>query len=555
MSVITTLSTWTMLLLLLLSATAAVSAFLYWHSGRRVDAFIVCCAAIPLVFVLLQLPTQENATSTFLLDTRQPLPPMVDLRARIAEANAVALQGDGLFASQWQDVPARRLTWQRDTRPAGEVLQLDFPTQIAYGRAFQLSVTRAQAKAEWRIQLLAENQQILAEQKGTSQQLTLTWLAPMAARMVLQARVLSHNDEVIDQGPIPLNVVAMQPLQIQGRFSAPSFDLQALNALLTQSDAVLDWQVQLGKGIVRKESPRLAMLNPQVLIQDATYFEQLTSSARRVLMDQVAAGATLLILGANTQQPAMWKKALGLSLRQSEASEFETSQGAKLSSGTWLPSDLTTGPWQVLPEAGVKIHLMAEREWDQGKIVWLATTNWHQAMITEPQKLTSWWQSVLDRSGVKTEQDWQLEVDRLGQGMAMPGQRIELCGRGLEQRQIEVSTESESTSIHLQMQAVADRAEAQCAAFWPTRAGWLRWQTLPSNDSAKASLQAQGSWYVYQSTDWSSWQRHQRQSATEQYRLRLPEGLAEHTQRSIVWPWILLSMVAMLGLWWREQRQ
>lgn len=554
MSEITSLSTMTMLLLLILSVTALVSGFLYWRSGRRLDAVIVCCAALPLGFVLLQLPRVENSASALLLDSRQTLPPLNELRARMQTTNAVVLQGDGLFASQWQDLPARTLTWQRDTQATGEVLQLVFPTQLAYGRVFQLSVKRPQAKGVWRVQLLAENQQVLAEQKGTAPLLTVSWLAPVVERMVLQARVLNQDDQVIDQGPIPLEIVEMQPLQIQGRFSAPSFDLQALNTLLTQSDAVLDWQVQLGKGIVRKESPRLAMERPQVLIQDASYFEQLSASAQRMILEQVAAGASLMILGANVQQSVVWKKSVDLKLRQFEVSEFETPQGAKLGSANWLPSDLTNSPWRSLSDVGVAPNRMAVRDWGQGKILWLGATNWHQAMITDPQKLKSWWQSILDRSGVKSEMEWQLEVDRLGQDMSIPGQRIALCGRGLEHRRMETWAESLSQATRLQMQAVDDRADAQCAAFWPTQAGWHRWQTLASNGTAKSSPQAQGSVYVYQATDWPSWQRYQRQMASEAYRLRLPETLPTHTQRAIVWPWILLSMLAMLLLWWREQR-
>jgi hypothetical protein len=66
--------------------------------------------------------------------------------------------------------------------------------------------------------------------------------------------------------------------------------------------------------------------------------------------------------------------------------------------------------------------------------------------------------------------------------------------------------------------------------------------------------QAQGAVYVYDKKDWPTWQRYQKQRATEQYLQRLPEAVEKYRPNLVIWPFVLLSMLAFLCLWWREQR-
>ncbi|WP_395009371.1 hypothetical protein [Undibacterium sp.] len=554
MITIAPISTLNLLFLLLLILTALGSAFLYWRKARKLDAILVLCAALPLMVLLLQVRIEQDTARSFLLDSRKTSLSVSELQSALKTSGELVLQGDGLFASQWQDLPAKKLLWQRDTIPAGEILQLQFPQQLAYGRPFQLRVERRQNKDPWRVQLLAANQQILAEQKSTEKAVTLSWLPPVAERLVLQARVLDAADRVIGQGPIPVEIINAAPLQVQGRFTAASFDLQALNTLLIQSDAVLDSQTQLGKGIQRKEDPRLSMDKPNLYLQDAAIFEQLSAPARRQLLEQIATGATLLIVGANAQQPAVWSSAVGLRLRQAEPVEVSTAQGLTLSTTDLTPMSTTNSPWRLLQEEAGGPSLLAQRDWQRGKIVWLAVSNWHQMMISEPQKLKAWWQTILDAGEVSSTQPWQLEVDRSGQTMSLVGQRIALCGRGLESRMLRLPADNAEQGNRLQMQPVSYRAEAHCVAWWPASAGWHQWETDQEDVIAKDMQQAQGAVYVYDKKDWPTWQRHQKQRATEQYLQRLPEAVEKYRPNLVIWPFVLLSMLAFLCLWWREQR-
>ncbi|HBF50256.1 MAG TPA: hypothetical protein DDX04_07620, partial [Massilia sp.] len=103
--------------------------------------------------------------------------------ATLDGVRALTLQGDGLRAAQWQDLPARPLAW---TPPTTGTLRLDFPRRLALGRMFTLTVQRT-AKTPARLQLVAENGQVLAEARGDGA-LTVDWLPPLAETLDLKAR-------------------------------------------------------------------------------------------------------------------------------------------------------------------------------------------------------------------------------------------------------------------------------------------------------------------------------------------------------------------------------
>lgn len=553
------LNVWQAGLIAGLMLVGLLSALVYWRQRRKLDAILILAAVLPIVLVLLQphiLASKIlNTPKTYLLDSRHKLPPMSELRQKIQQAETISLRGDGLFRSQWRDLPARPLIRLADSelsKAAGERLELKFPQRLAYGRVFTLEVERAQANAQttWRIQLLAENQQVLAEQKGQGKTLTLSWLPPVVERMVLQAKVWDGQDKLIEQGPIPLEVINTPPLQVQGRFAAPSFDTQSLNQLLLQSHAILDWQTQLGKAIVRKESSEHALDHTALLVQDAAYFEQLSPAARQQVLARVAEGASLIVLGANAQQAGIWSKQLGLSLRQvnTDTEKIRSAQGLNLSAVNWTPALASGSAWQAVAAQ----NWLVQRSWQRGRIVWLAAADWHQAMISEPQKLKLWWQSILDASAVQQVQDWTLEMadGDDNAGMPMLGQTVQLCAQGLDQRELAL----QDTHQRLQLGPVANKAEAQCAAFWPTHSAWHEWQTLPQKKpSDDAQTAARAVFYVFNQNDWPSWQRQQKHNATAAYANFLPEKISAHTTSLPIWPFVLFSMVASLMLWRREQ--
>ncbi|MET0267265.1 MAG: hypothetical protein ABW202_16835, partial [Duganella sp.] len=172
-----------------------VSAALYGRRRQWVNLALVLTAALALAIALSGVRVQAPASAQ-----SPPLALRIDGNGGIVaddllalpQTHALSVTGDGPHPAQWRDLPARPLAWQTGTQ---EALWLDFPRTLSLGRQFTLSVRRSQPQPGWRLQLLAENRQVLADASaGTGStpvaQLAVQWLPPAAEALVLQARLL-----------------------------------------------------------------------------------------------------------------------------------------------------------------------------------------------------------------------------------------------------------------------------------------------------------------------------------------------------------------------------
>ena len=507
-----------MIALVLIAIVGVASALLYLFGRRWIDALLVLIASAALAGLVGKFAVPASPMASVTIDSAGQAP-------NIDNAAVVRLNGDGPRAAQWHDLPARRLDWKA---PAGEVLRLDFPRLVTPGRMFRLSATMP-AAASRRLQLLAENGQVVAEAAGNGAALTVQWLPPVAETLVFKARLLDAAGKVIAQGPVPFEVREAAPLQVRGRFGSPSFDANALNALLAKSGAVIDWQVTLGKTVTRSETARLAIARPDLLVMDAAHVERLSDTARKTMLAQVAAGSSLVVLAANAQDTQFWTRTLQLPLREQPDAKPSGAPLA-LQSAPYNPAAKATGAWSA---AGDRVW---SRSWEQGRVVWVGVSDWHRYAIGAPQALGVWWQDVLDRAGVRREENMVL-LD--AEEMPLPGQRLEVCAQGVSG---EVSFPALKQTLAWQRRP--DKADAACVAVWPQAPGWLKLQM-----GAQAAQV-----YVYAQDDWPLWQKAQRRDATARYAARTPSapGSASHALPS--WPFALLFAASMLLLWWRERR-
>ena len=499
-----------------------VSAALYLRRRQWLDALLVLVAAISLGLFAADLRVPGEAGRTLAIDPAAP--PLLPIS--LVGVNALRLEGDGLRAAAWNDLPALPLTWQA---PKGGALRLDFPSQVALGRLFTLRVEREE-KTEVRLELLAENGQRIAQASGTGT-LTVEWMPPVAERVVLQARLLDAKDKVVAEGPVPFTVHEPVPLQVVGRFGAPSFDLRVLNELMAGSGALLDWQVTLGRDITRTEAPREEMTAPNLMVIDAARFERMGAGERAALLKRVADGMPLLVLGGNANDPGIWSRTLQLPLRvQPLGGKLE--HPLEMPLAPLLPTSRDAGPWQGSE------NMVWTRDWQKGRIAWLGVSEWHRHAIAEPRALALWWQGVLDRVGVTLNQEteWLAPTE-----MPLPGQRLEVCARGVGG---EVAFPELKQALRWQQRA--DRLDASCVALWPQKPGWLRME------DSKAGAHAV---YVYDGADWPQWQAMQKRDATQRYAARTPLTPGEGPTRPMpAWPFALAFAAAMLMLWWRERR-
>jgi hypothetical protein len=538
----------TALLPLLAAACGIIAALHYLLRRQWPDAGLAALAGVALAGLLLH-EQAPDAAAVVTLDTENEsgLRPALE-HAR--HAGSLVVQGDGLREARWNDLPALPMQWQQTRQ---EKLWLDFPRSIALGRVFELSVLRSAAAEPWTLQLLAENGQVLDESKsdGRALRLALAWLPPVAESMVLKARLLSAAGELIAEGPVPLRVEATVPLQLQGRFASPSFDVRALNQLLGDSGAMLDWRTQLGKSVARSEAPGAALSTPNGIVIDAAYAEGLAPAALGALLAQVGEGMPLLILGGNAAQAGFWQRTMGLRLVTAQGDDPQRQAGnLQLAAAPLLPSGHEPEWRTAAKDAGAEPWL-SQRMWQKGRISWLAVSGWHRYSITEPQALAQWWQSVLDMS---LRESTVGRAWRFPDPMPLPGLRTEICVDGMPSG----SHAMLNATSKVELQARRDRSGAACAAVWPERAGWL---------DARAQGVAATRLYVFASEDWPAWQHALRYDATKRYAARskisvaaaagpraAPAGVLQAAAILAQWCWAILFAAALLALWWRERR-
>ncbi|MET0983486.1 MAG: hypothetical protein ABWY02_15380 [Telluria sp.] len=507
-------------MILAIALAGAASVLLYLWRRRFLDALLALTATVALALLASNLTMPGASGSTLAIDAGHPPLSLDDVRS-------LSLKGDGLRAAQWQDLPARPLAW---TVPGTETLRLDFPRQLALGRLFVLTVRRGGGIAG-RLQLLAENGQVLAETRGRGD-LSVSWLPPLAETLLLKARLLDDKGQLLAQGPVPVLVSDTRPLSVRGRFSAPSFDIRVLNDLLVQSRALVDWQVTLGKTVTRSESARDTFEQPDLLVVDAGWFERAQASARAALLEQVKAGASLLVLGANANDAGVWSRSVQLPLQAQPADKL-TGGPLPLPVALLGPATREAGAW-LGNDAGVWA-----RQWGQGRIGWLGAADWHRLAISEPRALALWWQDVLDAVRVERVEEVSWLAPR---EMPLPGQRLEVCALGVRGK-----VRFPDLEQTLEWQRRSDRVDASCVAVWPRAPGWLRIETLGAKPAGTHV-------YVHALGDWPLWQAAERRDATAHYAARTPAPAASTPRTLPQWPSAVLFALAMLALWWRERR-
>lgn len=487
---------------------AVLSALVYVLRRRWLDALLVLAAGAALAGI----------TGGF------------HLPATLDGGRSLRLTGDGLRAAEWDDVPARAIAW---TPPPTPAIRLRFARELALGRMFTLSVQRTW-HAPGRLQLLAENDQVLAEAKGDGD-LSVQWLPPVAENLVLKARLLDADGKLVDAGPVPVRVHEPLPLQVRGRFNAPSFDLRTLDELLANSNAAIDWRVELGRNMERAETARENIETPDLEIVDAAWFEHAGAGEREALLARVAHGGRLLVLGANAADAATWSHGLQLPLAP-QPSNKTMGTALPMTLAALAPKTARDGEWQG--EDG-----LWTRHWQQGRIGWLGVGDWHRYAIEQPRALASWWQGVLDRLRVQRSRDiaW-LAPDE----MPLPRRRLAVCARGAALAQ-SAGVAFPTLKQRQAWQRRPEYVDAVCAAVWPDKSGWLPVETQGAKPLETAL-------YVYADGDWPLWQRAERRDATAHYAARTPAPAAAATRPLPAWPFGLVFALGMLGLWWRERR-
>lgn len=582
----------------------AWSALQYWRQGHKLSVLLVINFVVAIGALLWwdQVSMQLHATEKTLWkssalqtsvdwdsDQQSYLSPT--MLKQLEHRAAIVMQGDGLRASQWRDVPARRLVWQV---PQGrERIQLQAPSEVTLGREFELILQRPQlsssaAKKTWSVQLLAENGQLLAQQSTIEPQLTLRWLPPIAERMELQLKVLDHGGRIIDRGPIPIEVKLHRPLHVSARFGSASFDISSLRQLLQTSEANLDWQTRMGQTVQHHLQARDGMAQANVMLVDAAYWENTSAQMRQQILQKIGQGTSLLILGANARQPQIWRESMGLELGPT-ASKASNQAGTPEVVFEWTQASLgmetkrlvmSATAMQAKPNSTWSSLRLPEvvrddgdfifgRTWKQGRIVWIGVSDWHRYLISAPETLKQWWQALLDQSLILAPSETQL---RVRETMPIVGERISLCLDVETDNSTEVSALRDSAQTTYAFAASLDDVGQKCVNWRANASGWQSFTLLKnsrnnarseSKESAQTHQHGSGSelpeerrWvYVYPNEAWPTWQRELKRDATIAYQNRIAGVPTSAPQEIPHWPLLVWIMVLSLLLWFFDMRR
>ena len=571
------------------------SAAQYWRRAQRLAALLVVLLGMG-VGALLQWEMLEtwlqsrfhfavtSSSATVHWDSDRQKQLSVTMSKQVERASTIVMRGDGLRASQWRDLPARRLQWQApEGRVRRERLDLQAPLSVNLGREYTMQIARpnfvsvlksAESKdtssttkrKPWSAQLLAENGSILAESSSNSERLQLHWLPALAERLELQLKVFDETGRLIDSGPVPLEVLPHRSLQVTTRFEAPSFDISSLRQLLQMSDANLDSQTRLGQNVQQLLQEREKRESIDLLMIDAAYWENAKPRQRQEILDLVSAGSSLMILGSNARQPAIWRESFGLDLRQNsnpnrtgnaQELSFElalTSQRMEISNLVMTATALQAqsnqhwSPLQLALQRGASSSAILARTWQRGRIVWLGLSDWHRYTISAPESLKQWWQVVLDQSLPKSGESGAIEIK---EPMPIVGERTMLCLDAIgTYTQLQVARE---TAIPLH--ASAEFPGQGCVAWRPLQAGWQVLQAKEQKPMAASQAQSQldvglQKWvYVYPEAAWPTWQREIKRQASLAYQERIPAEAPPLPTPIPRWPLVVCLLVLSLALW------
>lgn len=515
----------------------------------------------------LQWAKQHDA-ALLRADTTPDFAVLQQLQQQLAGEGGKLLRlfGHGFSAPVWQHLPAQTVIWQGAEPP---IWQLQATDQLMLGDSLSIRL-RAPATAQ-RLQLLDGRQQVVADAPFAAGMAELRYQPPAAGHYDWTLRVLNSDNAVAREIALAFAVQQRPSMLIDARFAAPSFEQRALREWWQQTgqraeivsrtgqsvqrrdlinvDDPVAAKARVGDGTAGRESPSIdaSSLQPEqrLLVRDLRSWLNASAKQRADWLQQVASGAGLLLLADGSEAEMRNRQQLARQLDIDWHSLSETEQSfalaeVSLQRAVWQPQ--VSAHWRLGNDAGVW-----QRDWQQGRIIWLGVLNSHRLWQRARGVYAEWWQQALQLAqppqprwispGVVLQRQPSLlclaEIGVADIGLAAAGANLPL---------LQLQTPSgEVQSLRLLSSSWPDRA---CAAYTPSESGWYQ---------LRAPIRA--SWRVYAEPPLIEQQWHAAQAATRQHS-QSQEHAERHTRQPLPrWPFLLLVLIGLGLIWWRERLQ
>ncbi len=380
-----------------------------------------------------------------------------------------------------------------------------------------------------------------------------------AAGPVLFVLRLRDGETTLQSLPVPINAVVANPMRALLLAAVPSPELKYLRRWASDAGVVLDSRISLAPGLTQArnlaaiDAAMLAELD--LLIVDERSWPNLTRQVP-ALREAIGKGLGVLIRITGPVPAAVqadWR-ALGLAVELAT----NTPRAVHLDDGAAVVAGERLHAWPLKLNGSDHVEVLRDtkerpvavrRPLGQGRLGLLALTDsFRLATRGEPARHATLWSNLFaDLARGRAEPALDLPE------LAVVGQRAVVCGGG--------------DGLRLQMPGAQpvlllnDPAAGNCAAFWPTSAGWhsvLAGATVPpveATNNPLATSRTAATFYVFDPPQIDSMLEQNTLVATAALvnRQSPPTAIAnptEHWRRAA----LLLWLIVMAASWWLERR-
>ena len=468
------------------------------------------------------------------------VPDLATALRRHPRIGSLRVIGDGLPERDRKAVGDLGLAFEPGPMPTG-VIELAVPQRVSAGAGWSIrgqvgNVPAARVEVRDRADALSAS--TIADADG---RFRLDLVAKAAGPAVYRLRVLDRNDAVVEEFPLGVVVRGGDPLRVLVVAGAADAEVKYLRRWVVDAGNRLSSRIALSRGIEQLQNAfaldAATLADADLLVIDERAWLALSRSEKIAIAAAVEEGLGLLLRVTGplpAQVLADWEK-LGMPVKAADLDRAVELGGDPLASGALTRWPMTLGGDEnasvPLLRAGDGAALGRWRASGQGRVgAWFLLDSYRLVLGGETSRYGTLWSGIFStlaraRGGSEPVLPELARVD----------QRAVICGVGA-QAGIE---DGNAGSFALRV----DRARRDCAAWWPSRAGWSilrdvesRWPIyVLAEDQAQALLRAR------------------MRSATAS----LARDAAAATTLDAPmprWPLFLAWLLAAGLLWWLERR-
>lgn len=539
------------------------------------------------VFVMRQ--AVKSITNSHLLDVAIPIDIPSQILSTQAKFDNLHVLGDGLSASQWQDL---QLLMGQDfnnisitfvaSKPRIGLVNMSWPRELVVGQfvevqgQLQSSDDPREANTIYQLRLLDPIGQIIETRRlKASERFSLSFAAKSHGLWVYRLQLSKANDnKLIADQPIAFSVEQPAPLRILIKQSAPSFETRQLKNWAAQFASQIRVLTQISQN---KEIQQNINLSPAELQHITSPFTAQTLGNFDWLLIDGRALLALTMQQLNALQTAI-KKGLGVYI----IADNELVNAWPVPALSWL-ANINIQPLDVANYSAIPIwpHSNIEQSVpllkaritstndsflvhnNQGQILVShsqiglgqvalsllnSTYSWQTSGKT--QQYSHYWQSVINKLARPKQPPYWLNEPL--DSLQMVNQPAQKCLLGAADSSLITYNQHPQTLILTQDLLQTER---RCLVIWPMNEDWHKLtmsQNSELSDTQNAKKSLINKWfYTYAKQDWLVWQQalnHQasQNMAQQKNRTQLVKQSVKALDKS--WFWGLLVLF-LSGLW------